>query len=102
MAAHRWYWIEQKGPIPAGMVIDHLCRNVRCCNVEHMEVVTNREHVMRGQSPHVLLSIAGHCKQGHPFTEENTLRKPGTGRQCRQCQREANRRSYHRRQGVAA
>lgn len=31
-----------------GMVIDHLCRNRRCCNPDHLEAVTVRENAVRG------------------------------------------------------
>lgn len=48
--AHRAAWLVLRGPIPEGLVIDHLCRNLRCVNVKHLEVVTNRENVRR-QSP---------------------------------------------------
>lgn len=101
MMAHRWYWIQANGEIPSGLVIDHLCRNRRCCNPEHMEVVTIRENVLRGVSPNVLLSRANRCKRGHEFTDANTIQKSDGGRQCRTCQREANRLSYQRRRANA-
>lgn len=94
MSAHRWYWIQANGDIPEGMKIDHLCRNPRCCNPAHMEVVTNRENVMRGMSPHVIASRENRCMRGHEFTPENTIQKSCGGRQCRECQRVAARRSY--------
>lgn len=97
MMAHRWYWIQFRGPIPEGMQLDHLCRNHRCVNPDHLEIVTNRENVMRGESPHVVLSRLNHCKRGHEFTSENTIQKSGGGRQCRTCQYEARRRYERRR-----
>ncbi len=97
MMAHRWYWIQYNGPIPDGLQLDHLCRNPRCVNPDHLEPVTNRENVMRGQSPHVVISLSGRCKRGHEFTAENSIHKTDGGRQCRACQRDAARRSYHRR-----
>lgn len=36
------------GPIPASLVIDHLCRNRRCCNPAHLDVVTQGTNVRRG------------------------------------------------------
>lgn len=38
------------GPIPEGMTVDHLCRNRGCCNPLHLEVVTARENLMRGDT----------------------------------------------------
>ena len=51
MYAHRWAWEQAKGPIPKGLVVDHLCRVRWCCNPDHMELVTNRENILRGISP---------------------------------------------------
>lgn len=48
--AHRYFYIHENGPIPDGMVIDHLCRNKPCINVNHLEVVTIAENTRRGNS----------------------------------------------------
>lgn len=51
---HRYAWERVNGPIPKGMVIDHLCWNRACANVEHLRMVThaqncqNREGAMSG------------------------------------------------------
>jgi hypothetical protein len=34
--------------IPAGLVLDHLCRNQHCVNPSHLEPVTQQENVRRG------------------------------------------------------
>ena len=47
IAAHRFSYILHKGPIPEGLLIDHLGRNEPCVNPEHLEAVTNREHTQR-------------------------------------------------------
>lgn len=46
--AHRAFYAERYGAIPAGLVIDHLCRNPRCVNPDHLEAVTNTENTRRG------------------------------------------------------
>lgn len=46
--AHRYAYEQQRGPISEALVIDHLCSNRRCVNVEHMEVVTIAENTRRG------------------------------------------------------
>lgn len=46
--AHNLYWIMQRGAIPRGMVLDHLCRVRDCINVDHLEVVTPTENIRRG------------------------------------------------------
>ncbi len=47
--AHRWCWEYLVGPIPDGLVLDHLCENKACVNPDHLEVVTQGENARRGQ-----------------------------------------------------
>jgi len=79
------------GEIERDLQIDHLCRNRICVNPKHLEVVTCRENVLRGNGPPALNSRKTHCKRGHPFTSNNTYidRK---GKQCRICRTYLNRR----------
>lgn len=46
--AHRWAWEALVGPIPPGLVLDHLCRNPSCVNPDHLEPVTRAENTRRG------------------------------------------------------
>jgi len=45
---HRLSYEIHVGPIPDGLVIDHLCRNRGCTNPKHLEPVTNEENISRG------------------------------------------------------
>lgn len=76
--AHRVAYELLRGPIPAGLEIDHLCRNRACVRPDHLETVTHQVNVAR----RVTHKIA--CKNGHPFTKANT-RRNARGRACREC-----------------
>ena len=49
--AHRTAYELSYGPIPEGLVIDHLCRNRSCINPTHVEVVTRALNTKRGYWP---------------------------------------------------
>lgn len=88
--SHRLFYERFKGPIPEGLQLDHLCRNKRCCNPSHLEVVTGRVNVRRSTAPPAANAVATHCLNGHAFTEANTFTysgKYGPKRQCRECKR---------------
>lgn len=46
--AYRVVYELAVGPIPAGLVLDHLCRVIACVNPAHLEPVTHAENVRRG------------------------------------------------------
>lgn len=48
--AHRFAYEDAYEPIPAGKTIDHKCRNRRCVNPEHLEVVSIGENLRRGDT----------------------------------------------------
>ena len=94
--AHRFAYRELVGPIPEGLVIDHLCRVRHCVNPDHMEPVTSGENVLRGISPAAMQKRQTHCIHGHEFTPENTYEWRGH-RACRTCAAERELRNGKRR-----
>jgi hypothetical protein len=82
--AHRFGYELMVGPIPAGLQIDHLCRVRNCVNPDHLEVVTQRENIMRGETVPATNAAKTHCPQGHEYTPENTAISRW-GRRCRKC-----------------
>ena len=87
MYAHRYVYELLVGPIPHGLVVDHLCRVRRCVNPAHIEPVTERENLIRGNGVSGINSRRTHCAQGHEFTPENTHIDPRGHRRCRTCNR---------------
>lgn len=87
--AYRYAYELLIGPIPGKMQIDHLCRNRGCVNPEHLEPVTARVNVLRGDTFVAAQAAQTHCLRGHEFTPENTWTARGTRkRNCRTCHRE--------------
>ena len=89
--AHRFAYEMMVGPIPEGLVIDHLCRVRHCVNPSHMEPVTPAENNARGLSLSAANARKTHCKHGHPFTVDNTRFTPAGDRECLTCRRRIDR-----------
>jgi hypothetical protein len=56
--AHRVFYEAARGPIPSGLVLDHLCRVKLCVNPDHLEPVKQVTNVRRGTSVKITIEIA--------------------------------------------
>lgn len=88
---HRFSYEQHQGPIPAGLVIDHLCRNRACIRPSHLEPKTALANLL-AEGSRIRFNGADqraktHCKNGHEFSSENTYITPSGSRACRTCKR---------------
>lgn len=91
--AHRMVWQRLVGPIPDGMVLDHICRERSCVNPDHLRVVTRRQNALENS----LGLTAINAKRvdclvcGEPLGYDNRGR-----RECRPCANKVRRKWWHR------
>jgi hypothetical protein len=93
--AHRLSYDHFWGPIPAGMQIDHLCRNIACVNPRHLEPVTPVINQSRGKRG----VLHTHCANGHLLDGSNIYwNRSGKylSRDCQKCKTDARRRYRQR------
>lgn len=91
---HRFVYALLIGPIPKGKgknipVIDHLCRNRRCCNPAHLQLISDKENILLGKGATAEKARQTHCRNGHELPE------PVRGhRRCLICLRKWQRENY--------
>lgn len=88
--AHRWCYEYFNGAIPAGLVIDHPCRDSRCVNPGHLEAVTFAENGRRGNAGRHRYVREFCMRDLHRLADCAHVRPNGT-RYCKPCSRLAER-----------
>lgn len=86
--AHRYVWELLMGPIPDGLVVDHLCRNRSCVNPDHLEPILEAENIRRGMSSAHISRRTNTCRRGHSLADAYLAHRADgrTTRRCRTCQ----------------
>lgn len=63
--AHRYAYERERGPIPQGMEIEHVCR-LRCCvNPDHLRLATRQENLAKRarRNPFLIVSAPTHTEE---------------------------------------
>jgi hypothetical protein len=94
VGAHRAAWMMMRGQIPEGLTIDHLCRVPACVNPDHMEVVSNRTNILRGNATSAINARKTHCLKGHPLAHPNLYIDSRGHRTCKRCAKHRAAESY--------
>lgn len=89
--AHRTAYRALVSEIAEGLTLDHLCRTRACVNPAHLEPVTQRVNVLRGESAPAVNAAKTRCIRGHELSGSNlriVRRRDGrTARECITCRR---------------
>lgn len=80
--AHRAVWLDLKGPIPEGKLLDHLCRRRHCVNPDHLEPVSSSVNQLRRVWAY--RAQRKKCNAGHELAI-HAMVTPEGGRLCRLC-----------------
>lgn len=95
--AHGLLYEWTRGVVPRNLELDHICRNPLCVRPDHLEAVSHRENVHRGNGWAGKHARQTHCLRGHALVDSNIYRGKTGGRRCKTCADAANRHYYARR-----
>lgn len=84
---HRVSYEVTHGPVPLGLVVDHICNTPLCVNPDHLQAITQKENTHRGCGPAARYAKATTCLLGHPLVQKPNSR----WRYCKVCKNAADR-----------
>lgn len=88
--AHRAAYTLLVGPVPEGLVLDHICRMKHCVNPQHLRAVTPRINALENSIGPAARNIRkDRCPKcdAEYFRRPRTDRTVGVSRNCRECRR---------------
>lgn len=87
---HVYMYTKKYGPVPQGMVLDHVvCDTPSCGNPDHVKPETRNGNMNRARK-------TDFCPKGHEYTLENTYSQRGRNtRECRTCRKERAQANYN-------
>ncbi|MFE1332066.1 HNH endonuclease [Streptomyces microflavus] len=97
--AHRYSYEQARGPIPAGLELDHTCNVRRCVADDHLDPVDHRTNVLRSTGPSAINARRTRCVNDHDLTDPANVHvayppsHPNGMRKCRVCARTRARRT---------
>lgn len=101
--AHKHAFVLVRGEIAPGMVINHLCYQPACVNVEHLEACTQRANLLHGRGVASRNAKKTHCPAGHLLSGSNVRWiNGGKHRRCAQCERDRDRRRHARSRDIVS
>lgn len=95
LCAHRVSFLLSGKRLSKKLTLDHLCRNRRCVNPDHLEAVSMRVNALRGFGAPAVNARKTHCVRGHELAGTNLYPYEGV-RLCKRCQN-IRTRAYRRR-----
>lgn len=87
LRVHRFVYENVVGPIESE-TLDHLCKVRSCANPDHLDPVSLKENLLRGDGGPARNARKTRCKNGHALSGENLVIQTYRGhkrRQCRKC-----------------
>jgi len=85
------------GPVPRGKEVSQKCRRRACVAPHHLEALTHKQVVNKGNAPTAIVHRTGICKKGlHKLEGYNIINTSDGFETCRQCRKDAQREWYLR------
>ncbi len=83
--SHRFFYDVFVGIKDESTVIDHICKNRKCCNPDHLREVSCKENANNNSnSPIAMNAQKTHCIRGHELIHPN-IYAHNNRRRCKKC-----------------